>query len=127
MLPTLNEYRRRRFLSVEAQGIGFGGISLVGRLSGVSRQTLTEGVKELEDPDREIMPVGRSRKSGGGAKHVWEAQPGLPEALADPAGAHTKGGPERVLLWTNKRARPITHARQSCLSLPTFFRPKCST
>jgi hypothetical protein len=81
MLPTLNEYQRRRFLSAEAQGIGYGGISLVSRLSGVSRQTLTEGVKELEDPEREIMPVGRSRKSGGGTKHVWEAQAGLLEAL----------------------------------------------
>jgi hypothetical protein len=55
MLPTLNEYQRRRFLSAEAQGIGYGGISLVSRLSGVSRQTLTEGVKELADPDCEIM------------------------------------------------------------------------
>jgi hypothetical protein len=63
LLPTLNEYQRRRFLSVEAQVIGYGGISLVSTLSGVSRQTLTEGVKELDDPDRETMPVGRSRKA----------------------------------------------------------------
>jgi hypothetical protein len=44
VLPTLNEYQRRRYLSVEANRIGYGGISIVSRLSGVSRQTLTVDV-----------------------------------------------------------------------------------
>jgi hypothetical protein len=57
LMPTLNEYQRRRFLSAEARVIGYGGMSLVSRLSGVSRQTFTEGVKELDDPDHEIMPM----------------------------------------------------------------------
>jgi hypothetical protein len=48
VLPTLNEYQHRRYLSAEAKSIGCGGISIVSRLSGASRQTLTEGVKELE-------------------------------------------------------------------------------
>jgi len=47
ILPTLNEYQSRRYLSAEAKSIGYGGISLISRLSGMSRQTLTEGVKEL--------------------------------------------------------------------------------
>jgi DNA-binding MurR/RpiR family transcriptional regulator len=47
VLPTLNEYQRRRYLSAEAKSIGYGGITLVSRLSGVSRPTLTAGVKEL--------------------------------------------------------------------------------
>ena len=42
VLPTLNEYQRRRYLSAEAKAFGRGGISLVSRLSGVSRQTLTD-------------------------------------------------------------------------------------
>ena len=69
VLPTLNEYQRRRYLSAEAKTIGYGGISLVSRISGVSRQTLTEGVKELDDPNAEIMKAGKSRKEIGRA-HV---------------------------------------------------------
>ena len=62
VLPTLNEYQRRRYLSAEAKSFGRGGITLVSRLSGVSRQTLTDGVKELDNPESEIPEHGRSRK-----------------------------------------------------------------
>jgi hypothetical protein len=40
MLPTLNEFQRRRYLAAEAKSIGYGDISLVSRISGISRQTL---------------------------------------------------------------------------------------
>jgi len=56
-----------QYLSAETKSIGYGGIS---RLSGMSRQTLTEGVKELENSER-IIPEGQSRKSGGGRKPTW--------------------------------------------------------
>jgi HEPN domain-containing protein len=35
---------------IEAKSLGYGGISLISRMSGISRQTLTEGVKGLNDP-----------------------------------------------------------------------------
>jgi hypothetical protein len=41
VLPALNEYQRRRYLSAEAKSIGYGGISLISRISGMSRQALT--------------------------------------------------------------------------------------
>jgi DNA-binding phage protein len=83
VLPTLNEYQRRRFLSAEAKAIGRSGISLVSRKSGMSRQPLTNGVKELNDPETEIPQPGRSRKAGGGRKAITETQPGILEALED--------------------------------------------
>lgn len=104
--PTLNEYQRRRYLSAEAKSIGYGGISLVSRISGMSRQTLTEGVKELDNPES-IMIKGRSRKSGGGRKPVWEKQPGIMEDLEAMVSAHTKGDPMSTLLWTNKSLRNL--------------------
>lgn len=107
VLPTLNEYQRRRYLSAEAKAISYGGISLVSRLSGVSRQTLTEGVKELDDPNAEILEQGRSRKSGGGRKPIWETQPGILNALKELVSVHTKGDPMCSLLWTNKSLRTI--------------------
>jgi hypothetical protein len=70
-LPTLDEYQSRRYLSAEAKVIGYGGISLISRLPGMSRQTLTKGVKEL-DRTGSIMPESRSHKLGGGRKPIWE-------------------------------------------------------
>ena len=107
MKPVLNEYQLRRFYSVEAKAIGYGGISLVSRLSGVSRPTLTKGVKELEKPESEIMPQGRSRKPGGGRKPVWEKNPGIMNDLESLVNIHTKGDPERILLHTNKSLRKL--------------------
>jgi hypothetical protein len=110
VLPTMNEYQRRVYLSAEAKAIGYGGISLVSRISGVSRQTLTEGVKELDNPDVEKPEVGRCRKGGAGRKPIWEKTPGVLDALAALVEAHTKGDPMRLLLWTNKSLRVLSDA-----------------
>lgn len=101
-LPTLNEFQRRRYLSAEAKSIGYGGISLVSRLSGVSRQTLTNGIKELDTIDAEILPSGRCRKPGGGRKSILESNPEILLPLLELLEPHTKGDPMRPLLWTNK-------------------------
>jgi hypothetical protein len=106
VLPTLNEYQRRRYLSAEAKSIGYGGISLISRISGMSRQTLTEGVKELGLSDR-VMSEGRSRKSGGGRKPVWESQRGILGMVEELVSAHTKGDPMTTLLWANKSLRNL--------------------
>jgi hypothetical protein len=110
VLPTLNEYQRRRYLSAEAKSHGRGGITLVSRLSGVSRQTLTDGVKELDNPGTEIPEYGRSRKPGGGRKSLWEDKPEIFEILSALLEAHTKGDPMRLLLWTNKSLRNLSAA-----------------
>jgi transposase len=65
-------------------------------------------VKELDNPEAEIMQPGRSRKPGGGRKPVWEQQPGILEALERLVSAHTKGDPmDPLLLWTNKSLRNL--------------------
>ena len=107
VLPTLSEYQRRRYLSAEAKAIGYGGVSIVSRLSGMSRQTLTEGVKELDNPEAGVMVQGRNRKAGGGRKPVWDVCPGILEALDEIVSAHTKGDPMCSLLWTNKSLRNL--------------------
>jgi len=106
VLPTLNEYQSRRYLSAEAKSLGYGGVSLISRLSGMSRQTLTEGIKELETTDT-VLPEGRSRKPGGGRKPVWETQSGILDELEELVSAHTKGDPMVTLLWTNKSLRNL--------------------
>jgi hypothetical protein len=110
MLPTLNEFQRRRYLATEAKSIGYGGISLVSRISGISRQTLTEGVKELNNPEAGLPETGRCRKKGAGRKSVWKKCPEILAALAELVEAHTKGDPVRLLLWTNKSLRNLSAA-----------------
>ena len=107
MLPSLNEYQRRRYLATEAKAIGYGGISLVSRISGVSRPTIREGIKEIDNPSAIEPMLGSSRKQGGGRKTVLEVQPGILLFLKDMVEPHTKGDPERSLLWTNKSLRTL--------------------
>ena len=107
VVPTLNEYQRRIYLSAEAKALGRGGISLVSRISGVSRPTLTVGIRELSDPNAEVMTNGRSRKPGGGRKPITESQPGIMKKLEELVSAHTKGDPMRPLLYTNKSLKNL--------------------
>jgi hypothetical protein len=110
MLPMLNEYQRRMFLATEAKAMGYGGISLVSRISGISRQTLQEGIKELDNSEVEILTQGRCRRAGAGRKKIWEIHPEILEVLAELLEAHTKGDPMRLLLWTNRSLRNLSSA-----------------
>jgi hypothetical protein len=51
MLPLFNERQRGIFLASEAKALGFGGVSAIRKISGVSRMTITLGLKELERPE----------------------------------------------------------------------------
>jgi hypothetical protein len=68
ILPTLNEYQRRIYLVSEAKNLDPGGISIVSNTTGVTRKTIQKGIKELDNPNTEPMPIGKSRKQGGGRK-----------------------------------------------------------
>jgi len=46
-LPNLTKKQRRLYLSSEAEVYGRGGITLISKISKVSRPTITEGIKEL--------------------------------------------------------------------------------
>ena len=107
VLPTLNEYQRRRYLSAEAKTIGYGGISQISRITGVSRQMLMDGIAEIENEEKKELPIGRSRIPGGGRKRKEETQPGILEALKNLVDAHTKGNPMCDLLHTNKSRKTL--------------------
>ena len=44
----LDERRRRQWAAAEARDVGWGGISLVARATGLSRPTIMAGLKELQ-------------------------------------------------------------------------------
>lgn len=103
-LPYLNEAQKRIYLATEANQLGRGGKSKIGRLAGVSHNTINRGQKELKagvmsKPDEKI------RKSGGGRKRkvttqIWEKI----EAFIEP---HKRGEPESALQWVSKSLRNI--------------------
>jgi hypothetical protein len=99
----LDERRRRQWAAAEARAVGWGGISLVARATGLSRPTILAGLKELElSSQRRAGAATRVRSPGGGRRKLTESDPGLLEALErliDPA---TRGDPMSPLRWTCK-------------------------
>ncbi len=108
MWPHLNEFQRRALLGVEARELGWGGVSAVARVAGVSRSTVTIAVAELDRP--RLAGEGRSRRPGAGRKSATVKDPGLAaalDALVDPV---TRGDPESPLRWTCKSTRQLAAA-----------------
>jgi hypothetical protein len=99
----LDERRRRQWAAAEARDVGWGGISLVARATGLSRPTIMTGLKELElSAKSRLVAAARVRSPGGGRRTLTQSDPGLLEALErliDPA---TRGDPMSPLRWTCK-------------------------
>jgi transposase len=106
-LPLLNESQKRIYLAIEAKYLGRGGKTKIGKLVGVSHNTINKGLLELNSGDP-IVTVDKIRKEGGGRKKkintkVWNRI----EAFIEP---HTRGEPESPLRWVSKSLRNIEGA-----------------
>ena len=108
MLTILNEKQKRLYLASEALEIGYGGITQVSRASGVSRNVITTGIKEIRSGDvGVIFKDGSIRRKGAGRKPITETQPGIEEALERLVDEKTFGSPENPLHWTTKSLRKL--------------------
>ena len=83
--PHLSERQRRLLLGAEARELGWGGVSAVAQVAGVSRTTVTLAVSDVESPPK--LPEGRSRRAGGGRKRALHKDPALAAAIARLRGA----------------------------------------
>jgi hypothetical protein len=104
MWPHLNERTRRMVAAAEAVQLGYGGVSWVSRACGLSRVTITKGVRELG-----TAPLGehRIRRLGGGRHRLEVDDPelrGVLESLVEPL---ARGDPESPLRWTCKSTRTL--------------------
>jgi transposase len=103
--PVLDEKARRLLVAAESKAWGVGGISAVSKTTGVSRQVIRQGLRELEQSP--THPAGRIRRPGGGRKKIKQKDPTLVadlEKLVDPT---TRGDPESCLRWTCKSVRKL--------------------
>src|SRR5215472_10486911 len=66
--PHLDERMRRLVAAAEAAALGFGGVSIVARATGVSRRAIRIGATELRQKPRVVGAAGPVRRSGGGRK-----------------------------------------------------------
>ncbi len=108
LAPEMDERGRRQWAAAEAREIGYGGISLVSKATGISRPTIMVGVRELDLPAGErAIGATRVRRSGGGRRRLTEDDPELLQALEALIDPGTRGDPESPLRWTCKSTRKL--------------------
>lgn len=105
-LPELNEKQQRYYAAREAKAYGFGGVAAFARATGMSRDTVQQGIKEIESG--KTLQGGRIRRPGGGRKKLEQHQPGLSDVVETEADPKTD---KRVVVkWTSHSIAHITAA-----------------
>jgi hypothetical protein len=105
---TMEERARRLWAGTEADAIGWGGVAIVARATGLAISTVRKGRDEVRAGAR-TEDVVRVRRSGGGRRGFEIAHPDVwakLEKLVDPA---TRGDPESPLRWTCKSTHTLSH------------------
>jgi hypothetical protein len=105
-LSGADEVQARRFAGAIALEIGWGGITKVEELTGMSHSTISKGIEELKTSEK-LEPPERLRASGGGRKKVEEKDPGILNDLEKIMEENTSGDPMSLLKWTNKSTYKI--------------------
>jgi hypothetical protein len=114
LAPIMDERLRRQWAASEAHALGWGGVSLVARATGLARNTVAHGVRELAERVRTPnAPVpALLRKAGAGRKRLTATDPTLLQALDALVDPVTRGHPESPLRWTCKSTRQLAEQLQ---------------
>jgi Rhodopirellula transposase DDE domain len=114
LAPFLDERMRRLVAASESKAIGYGGVSVVARATGVSRRAITEGIKELKEPKKRKVRLEevRIRRIGAGRKRTVDKDSSLLEDLDRLVDPVTRGDPESPLRWTCKSVRRLAEELQ---------------
>ena len=106
--PLLDERTRRLMAASEAMALGYGGVSLVHRACGLARNSIAQGIREIEDGTAVV--AGRVRRPGAGRQAITVSDPRLVDALEALIDAQTRGDPESPLRWICQSTRTIATA-----------------
>jgi hypothetical protein len=90
MRPRLDERGRRLFCAAEARSVGYGGVSVVARATGIARCTINRGLKDLKSLD---PAPSKLRRPGGGRPALTQTRSYVTGRLARPAGVDDAGRP----------------------------------
>ena len=105
--PLLDERARRLWAAAESQAIGYGGDALVSAATGLARETIRNGRREILEG---IGSKGRVRRAGAGRPDIEVEQPGLTRALEQLVDPLTRGDPMSPLRWTCKSRATLASA-----------------
>ena len=110
ILPYLNERQQRLLLAAEARSLGYGGVSQISRITGISRPTIYRGLRELDQESEGLLLI---RQSGGGRKRIEEMDSTILEDLDQMIEPDTRGDPMSPLRWTCTHHPPVSHCPTS--------------
>lgn len=112
---TLTERGLRLWASAEARSLGHGGIKMMAQITGLGRETVARGIRELAAAsDAETsLPPHASRRQGGGRKKLTTKDPTLLADLDSLVSPATRGHPESALLWTAKSTAKLAAELQA--------------
>jgi hypothetical protein len=112
--PIMDERVRRQWAASEAIALGWGGVSLTAQATGLARNTITQGVRELKERQAhpETSVLERVRRVGAGRKPITQTDPTLLKALDALVDPVTRGHPESPLRWTCKSTRKLAKELQ---------------
>jgi transposase len=105
--PLLNERARRLWAATESREIGYGGDAVVSSATGLARETIRKGRRELEEG---LGCTDRVRGPGAGRPAIEKSQPGVTEALEQLVDPMTRGDPMSPLRWTCKSKATLAAA-----------------
>jgi hypothetical protein len=103
----MNEYQARLLVAERAAQLGRGGVSRLSQLTGMSRVTITQGLRELRGGKLRTPGEGRIRNPGGGRKKAEQVDRELARRLKSIVEETTAGDPMSPLKWTSKSTRTI--------------------
>jgi hypothetical protein len=105
--PLLDERQRRLVAGAMARALGRGGPTRVSEASGLSRNTVISGVREVESG---AQASDRVRAPGAGRRFLIDEQPGLLQELDDLVEPTARGDPMSPLRWTAKSTENLARA-----------------
>ncbi len=111
LAPVLTERSRRIWAASEAVALGHGGIGMVEEATGISRSTISRGIREV-DAGGPRHPE-RTRQPGGGRKRTADTDASLVtdlDALIEPT---VSGDPDSPVRWTSKSVRHLATELQA--------------
>ncbi len=111
LAPVFTERSRRLWAATEALALGHGGIGTVARETGIARNTISRGLREVRAGER--LEPGRIRRPGAGRRPTTRTDRSLArdlDALVEPT---TSGRPQSAVRWTSRSTRRLAHELQA--------------
>ncbi len=105
---SLNEKDKRRYAAVEALKLGRGGQVYIEEVLGCDRNTIAQGIRELESGEVTQDKRTRIRREGGGRKRAEDVDASIEVDFLNLLASYTAGDPmNESVKWTNLSPKGI--------------------